>query len=400
MKKKMNVKIKHSKNRLYKKRKSTGRKILEGVLLIVLIGGLGFLGYSAAGPIISFFNGETETGTVTAWTPDESLISEINSSIGTNDLSQNEKPVTTETSLNSGIGNYLLSESDLADYPTLSNALKAAKAAGYEQVLIPLKNLKGNLLYKTDMAAVKDTELVIGTMSAVQIVSAAKSAGVIPKAVIPVIYDSETSAYVEDTGFRYADDSYAWLDNYADRGGKRWNDPYLDGTKQYFSNLAKELTAAGFEQVILSQVRFPEFLPYDQTILAARNFTEDRYKLLSSLYNTVDTAADKKTAVEIDIKDVLEKYGTDYVRTAEILKDKSFSGTVYLKVTLADFGTSLQTGENSSIALPSDQVKKCTVLIEKAAQLMGTNVTVIPVINPQGISEETVKSCYEALKAE
>ena len=152
--------------------------------------------------------------------------------------------------------------------------------------------------------------------------------------------------------------------------------------------------------MVLSQIRFPTFYPYDESILAARNFTGDRYKLLSSLYNTLNTAADKKTAVEIDIKDVLEMYGTDFVRTAEILKDKSFSGTVYLKVTLSDFTDNLQISENSSIALPADQVKKCTLLIERAAQYMGTNVTVIPVINPEGISEETVKACYEALKAE
>lgn len=400
MKKKMNVKIKHSKNRLYKKRKSTGRKIFEGLLLVALVGGLGFLGYSAAGPIISFLGGGTDTGPVTAWTPDESLISEINSSLGTDDVTQSEKPTASEAPVNSGIGNYLLPESALADYTVLSNALNTVKNAGYEQVLIPMKNLRGNLLYKSNIEAVKDTDLITGTMAAGQIVSAAKSAGLVPKAVIPVIYDAETPAYVEDTGYRWADDSYGWLDDYEENGGKRWVDPYLEGTKKYFSDIAKELTASGFEQVVLSQIRFPTFYPYDESILAARNFTGDRYKLLSSLYNTLNTAADKKTAVEIDIKDVLEMYGTDFVRTAEILKDKSFSGTVYLKVTLSDFTDNLQISENSSISLPADQVKKCTLLIERAAQYMGTNVTVIPVINPEGISEETVKACYEALKAE
>lgn len=400
MKKKMNVKIKHSKNRLYKKRKSTGRKILDGVLLVALIGGLGFLGYSAAGPIINFFSRETDTGTVTAWTPDESLISEINSSLNTGDVTESEKPVTTEKNLNGGIGNYLLSDNALSDYTALTNALKTVKEAGYEQVLVPMKNLRGKLLYKTDIETVKDTELIIGTMPAGQIVSAIKAAGLVPKAVIPVNYDTETPAFVDDTGYRWADDSYGWLDDYEENGGKRWVDPYLEGTKQYFSSLAIELTNAGFEQVVLSQVRFPTFYPYDQSILAERNFTEDRYKLLSALCNTIDTAADKKTAVEINIYDVLEMYGTDFVRTAEILKDKSFNSTIYLKVTLSDFGETLQTGQNSTITLPSDQVKKCTLLIERAAQYMGTNVTVIPVINPEGISEETVKACYEALRAE
>lgn len=400
MKKKMNVKIKHSKNRLYRKKKSTGRKILDGVLLVALIGGLGFLGYSAAGPIISFFSGETDTGTVTAWSPDESLISEINSSFNTGDGSESEKPVTTEENKNGGMGNYLLSESALTDYTALSSALKTVKEAGYEQVLIPMKNLRGCLLYKTDVVPAKDTPLVTGTMPAGQIVSAARAAGLIPKAVIPVTHDNDTPAYVENSGYRWADDSYGWLDDYEENGGKRWVDPYLEGTKQYFSDIAGELTAAGFEQVVLSQVRFPDFKPYDRTILAERNFTEDRYKLLSALCNTIDTAADKKTAVEINIYDVLEKYGLDFTRTAEILKDKSFSGTVYLKVTLSDFGETLQTSENSMVTLPADQVEKCTMLIEKAAQYMGTNVTVIPVIDPAGATEQVVKDCYEALRAE
>lgn len=398
MKKKMNVKIKRSKNRLYRKRKSTGRKVLEGILLVALIGGLGFLGYSAAGPIINYFKGETQTGTITAWTPDESLISEVNSSFETN--AQSEKITTTEEKVGSGIGSYLLPESALENYTTLKSALEKAKNTGCNQVLIPLKTLKGNLLYQSNIEYVKDTDLITATMNAGQIVSAAKSLNLTPRAVIPALYDSTSSFYVENSCYRASDDGFDWLDNYADRGGKRWVDPSSSGAEKFLSDLGKELIQAGFEEVIFSQMRFPAFIDYDKTILDGKYFAADRYKLISALYSKIDAAAGKKTAVEIDIKDVLANYGTDFTSTAELLKDKSFSGTVYLKVTLTDFEEQLQTGENTSITLPADQVKKCTALIERAAKFMGTNITVIPVINPEGISEDMVKKCYEALKAE
>ena len=56
MSRKKGFKVKRSRRNLYKRRKSTGRKIFEGVLFVVILGALVFVGYSVASPLIKFFS--------------------------------------------------------------------------------------------------------------------------------------------------------------------------------------------------------------------------------------------------------------------------------------------------------------------------------------------------------
>ena len=89
MSRKKGFKVKRSRRNLYKKRKSTGRKIFDGVLFVVILGALVFVGYSVASPLIKFFGGNGDNSSVSepAWTPPESLpeTSDSNSQANTSD---------------------------------------------------------------------------------------------------------------------------------------------------------------------------------------------------------------------------------------------------------------------------------------------------------------------------
>lgn len=260
-----------------------------------------------------------------------------------------------------------------------------------------MKNKSGNLLYKSNISYVKDTELVTGTLQAGQIASQIKGNGLIPKAVIPALMDNNAPAYVDNAGYRFADGSYLWLDAAAANGGKRWLDPFLEGTKKYIADLSRELKNAGFEEVILSQLRFPSFTSFDQSILDGRSFTDDRYKALTDVYTASETATSKKTSVAVDIKDVLGGWGQSFSGTAEILTDKTFAGTVYLTVNLNDFENRLEIGENRYMGLPPKASDKAEMLINKAAEYIGTNVAIAVVIETEGLSEEEVMECYRKM---
>ena len=396
---KKNIKIKRSKGRLYKKRKSSARRVIEVILMVLIVGGLGFLGYSAAGPLIEYIqNGSGDAGTTTPWEPPESSTPEESDSSGTSD---SESSADTTQPVSDSSGSYLLPISALANQTALSQALEQAEKAGCTGVIVPMKDNEGHLLYRTNMSSVKDTELVTGTMPAGQILSAIKGKGFTSvTAIVPTLLDSTTPLYVEDMSYRFADsEAVTWLDASPERGGKRWVDPFREGTKQYYSQLVKELTGAGFDEVLLSELRYPNFIDYDKSILAAKFFTPNRYTALTALYRAVDSASGNKTAVSVNIADVLSGYGKSFSSTAEILADKSFTGTIYLTVNLSDFDTKLPTGENTSITLPADPVQKVKTLVSKAASYIGTNVTVVPVINPAGLSAEALAKCYEALRA-
>ena len=398
MSKNKTFKVKRSKGRLYKKKKSAGRKVLEVILLVVIAGGLGFLGYSLAGPLISYIQEGGGESVTTPWEPPESSTPEESES---SDTSDSESADTSTQPVSDASGSYLLSVTALTNQSALMQALSTAQSAGCSVIIVPVKNGEGNLLYNSQLDGIKGTDLVTGTMSAGQIVGVIKGKGFTSvKALLPTLYDRTTPLYVEDTGYRFADDSYGWLDAAPENGGKPWVDPFRAGTKQYYSALAGELIKAGFDEILMSELRFPSFEVYDETILEARNFMPTRYTALTALYRSTVSAASNKAAVAINIADVLSGYGQSFGGTAEILSDKSFTGTVCLTIKLTDFGTRLATGETASIALPADPVQKVQALVSKAVEYIGTNVTVVPVIEPAGLSAEALGRCYARLAAE
>ena len=390
-------KVKRSKGRLYKKRKSTGRKVFEVILMVLVVGVLGVVGYSAAGPLISYFQGDGSESVTTPWEPPESSTPEESETTTDSESSAD----TTTQPISDGSGAYLLPESALANQTALTQALDMAEKAGCSVVIVPVKDNEGHLLYRSMLSSVKDTDIVTGSMAAAQITSLIKSRGfAAAKALVPTLLDKTAPQFVPDTAYRFADDSYAWLDATPENGGKQWVDPFRSGTRTYYSQLTKELTGAGFDEVLLSELKFPAFTTYDQTILDGHFFASTRYTSLSGLYTAVNSTSGSKAAVAVDIKDVLDGYGKSFGGNAEILRDRSFTGTVYLMIDLTAFGTSLNTGDNTKINLPADPVQKVNALLSQAAKYMGTNITVIPVVEAKGISPEAIGKCYAALAAE
>lgn len=390
-------KVKRSKGRLYKKRKSTGRKVFEVILMVLIVGVLGVVGYSAAGPLISYLQGDGSESVTTPWEPPESSTPEESE---TTSESESSVDTTTTPPVSDGSGAYLLPESALENQTALVQALDLAEKAGCSVIIVPVKDVEGHLLYNSQLSAVKGTDVVTGSMVAGQITSVIKSRGfAAAKALVPTLLDKTTPQYVNDTAYRFADDSYAWLDSTPERGGKQWVDPFRSGTRTYYTQLAKELTEAGFDEVLLSELKFPEFTTYDQTILSNQFFSSTRYTALTDLYTAVNSSSGNKAAAAVDITEVLSGYGKSYRGNAEILSDRSFTGTVYLMIDLTAFGTSLTTEGNGKISLPADPAQKVQVLVSKAAEYIGTNVTVIPVIEVKGLSPEALGKCYAALSA-
>ena len=148
MSRKKGFKVKRSRRNLYKKRKSTGRKIFDGVLFVV--GG----------------NGDNSSVSEPAWTPPESLpeTSDSNSQANTSDnTSDNSGGSDTTKDNTSSAPNEVTSafatvapDSALKSDAALNKFLAEAKNSGYNTAVFTLKNTTGELLYKSSLKAVKD----------------------------------------------------------------------------------------------------------------------------------------------------------------------------------------------------------------------------------------------------
>ena len=225
MSRKKGFKVKRSRRNLYKKRKSTGRKIFDGVLFVVILGAFVFVGYSVASPLIKFFGGNGDNSSVSepAWTPPESLpeTSDSNSQANTSDnTSDNSGGSDTTKDNTSSAPNEVTSafatiapDSALKSDAALNKFLAEAKDSGYNTAVFTLKNTTGELLYKSSLKAVKDnTDVNKGSLTAAQIVKACKTAGITPVAAITTLYDRKTPYLFDNAGYIISDGNWSWLD--------------------------------------------------------------------------------------------------------------------------------------------------------------------------------------------
>ena len=395
------MKIKRSKGRLYKKRKSGGRKAAEIIILVLVVGGLVFLGYTVAGPVIRYFqNGSAVQEQTDQWKPEESTSQSESSEVTSGQESTSSdtaEPTTQQPQQPENTGSAALGAEALSDYASFAAALDKAKADGAGKVYIPAKDLSGKFLYDTEIAGLDGSDADTGKLTTAQILSAAKSSGVELIAVVPAFRDYLTPGVLDETAYRFADNSSAWLDGRPENGGKRRLDPFRQATKDYFKAVAAELKSAGFSEIVLSEMIYPQFLPYDTSILEGKFFADDRYKALSEIVASAASAG-VPVRIEASLKDVLSGYGKDFGGTAELLKDKNIqkNNIVNITFTKSDFGNKLDIGDGKTVNLSTNITERIITLYKKAKEYL-PDCQIVPVINPDGLTGAELASVKAAL---
>ena len=296
--KKTNIKIKRSKINLYNKKKSKAKRALKIVLTIVIICGLGVLGYGLGKPLIKYLSGDR---------PEESDTSAILSSMINSELLANSTSESTESTTSTDTSKpapnpqisekiFYLSDSAAASESALTAELAQAKNAGCSVVAVTLKNTTGYLLYKSNIANVKDTEVVSGTLTAQQIASLISKEGLVPAARINTLMDMISPPYV-DGSYRIAESQGggSWHDNRPENGGKIWLSPFKTQTATYIGNITAELSAAGFKHIICANTRYPAFHSVDITTYLSDLPLTDSAKRAQALWNVINAA---KTSAE------------------------------------------------------------------------------------------------------
>ena len=346
MSRKKGFKVKRSRRNLYKKRKSTGRKIFDGILFVVILGAFVFVGYSVASPLIKFFGGNGDNSSVSepAWTPPESLpeTSDSNAPANTSDNTP---------------------DSALKSDAALNKFLASAKDSGYNTAVFTLKNTTGELLYKSSLKAVKDnTDVNKGSLTAAQIVKACKTAGITPVAAITTLYDRKTPYLFDNAGYIISDGNWSWLDAAADNGGKPWTTPYSADAVNYYADICGELAKAGFADIELENTVFPNFQSYDYSLLSKELQNANRSEKLAVLAASCAKKAKEGNAtatVEIKADALLTMSATTYDGTAEIwsAKDKMGESSVLVTMDMSLLGTKLQTSADKTVTVEKDKVK-------------------------------------------
>jgi hypothetical protein len=361
--------------------------------MAVVVVGLSFVGYTVAKTIIDYEGSSTEDVPVNITPPEdtEEIIDSPSDEPGLNE------PLPEPPPLPEPIGKTVYAPPNvLTNQASLSSYLESAKTAGYEAVVIEMKDSEGRLLYKSDIEVLSEEnepKIIIGTLTAGQVVSACEAAGLRPVARINTLMDRLSPSKIKEVSYKFADGSnMSWMDNSPENGGKFWANPFLSGTKAYLSEITSELYKAWFDTVIFANTVFPDFKPYDISILSSE-LTDDktRFSALGNLLNYIsenshaeDGSPGVNILLEISLNDIIN--GGEPVKTAEILRANSLAaGGIVLIFTKAEAETAV-TGGNITTPELSALVKDAFSKAESKTEL-----EIIPLLDGSALSESDME---------
>lgn len=280
------MKIRNKGRKIYKTKeknyygKSPFGKFMSGALSVLLIGGLGFLGYSVAEPIINYTRkaGDEEPSASVTETKEQTESFSA-------DVTGNSVDVMDNISVEQYRAASVRTE-DMNSTESLAAALERVPS-DTEYISVPLKAKGGGIYYASSVSEAGLCGAVKSALTLNDITTTVKAAGFKPVAELSLLNDSIFPAAYPDASYKIADGGSMWIDDALENGGKPWMTPMSDVTRSYLSALGDEVAAAGFEKVICGDVIFPPFRESDLTLLGEEVKKSDRYLSLTSLVNSL-----------------------------------------------------------------------------------------------------------------
>lgn len=365
------MKFKNKGRKIYKTKeknyygKSPFGKFMSGALTVLLIGGIGFLGYSAAEPIINYTKHKGDEPSV----PEQTTApTEIGTEAVTTAMTEAVTEPPTEPVTESSYTAASLKGSDLANIDTLRAALAALpKNEEITYIQLPLKTAGGDVNYASYIAEAQNSLTSVLTLQ--EIITEVENSGYKPTAVVSIFRDNSMPAYYHDGGYVFASDGTLWYDGQ----GKPWASPYAQRAIDYNSAIVTELVNAGFERIICSDFVFPDFTEYDLQILDPILGKNDRCMSMTSTANLLYSIAvsnGSEMQVEVTAEDII--CGRKDILQPMLLS----SNNIVLNIEINKLVSGIQTGETlyEFKGKPSEMVDQC--LMQVNGDIVDFNTTV------------------------
>ncbi len=281
------MKLKNKGRKIYKTKeknyygKSPVGKAFSVGLSILLIGGIGFIGYSVAEPIINYNKKKGDQ--------DTQLSAQATTSAEENPLAEEMTTGDTNFHQKANFETYIaaaLKESDLTNSETLKLALdRLPTGQNIEYIEVPLKVSGGGIYYKSSVHYASGAQVFQNMMTLQEITAAVKNAGYKPVGVVSTFNDNLLPVVDGNSGYRTYSTDEQWIDDDYSAGGKPWTTPYSQVALDYISDIVDEVSSSGFEKVVCSDFIFPHFRQSDLDMLDPELATGARSRAMTSAAN-------------------------------------------------------------------------------------------------------------------
>ncbi|RPF47548.1 hypothetical protein EDD70_0336 [Hydrogenoanaerobacterium saccharovorans] len=243
-------KIKRYNSRIYQKNRSKSYSPLAVAGTIALLAGLFVVGWFVYPPIYDLLTGQPAVSQSSSSQPQPSSQPE--------EVPSGSKPEEQTPAVNSALKAVYAPFALVKDSAKLEAMLQQASAAGYNALLFDVKDDTGKVLYNTENATAQDSAAVTqNPIDLKALTETLKKHKIQPVARLHTFKDHIMPKKNTEAAVHYQGQEMLWLDNFADKGGKPWLNPYSTQAQNYNIELAKECVDAGVAMVIADGVQFP-----------------------------------------------------------------------------------------------------------------------------------------------
>ncbi|MBZ4670302.1 MAG: hypothetical protein JG769_606 [Oscillospiraceae bacterium] len=389
-------KIKRTKNLYGSRRRNHVKNAVKAIVMILVIGGIAFLGYSIGEPVLNFLREKAQNPTSSTSSANETSSGDVSSKAEENSSESETSSSSTESSEGNkdfGFSAYEIKSESLLNMESLKAAVDQAKQQGYSAVAVVLKSPGGAVNYNTNVELAKKAYISQSQLSAADIAKAVNESGLKSVAFVGTLNDNLTPKVDKTAGYTFENSQTAWYDDSPEKGGKPWLNPFSETTKSFMTEIANEVCLAGFDEVICTGVAFPPFRNTDLNYIGTLVKDPNRYTALLNIADIFKTAAantSSKVAVEISAKGLIE--GTD-----EIFKPQMLEGfKIAVDYNPAKIGTKLVDNGSEIILTDLPAYDKAKKIFETAKAKAG-GIEIIPCIEHDGANVGDVSETIRAL---
>lgn len=331
-------------------------KALSVALTILLIGGIGFIGYSVAEPIVNYTKKKGDDTAASTSAASDSILATEPLSVPTAEVTVREPVEYKALTFRPG---------DLLSTDSVKAAInRIPSGPNIEYIEIPLKISGGNIYYSSSVMYAINSGAIQNMISLSDIVGIIKSAGYHPAAIISAFNDSKVPGIDPTTGYVTNATGEQWIDNDISAGGKPWMTPYSSTAVNYIGDIVTEVSSAGFEKVICSDMVFPYFRKSDLELLPEELGSRKRFQALTSAANLFYDRAVMNGAsmsIEISASDLLRD-NADIISEPLYLNVKSI--IVDINIDEISYGVNTNTTVYDFNGTASDKTAKMLELIK------------------------------------
>lgn len=284
-----------------------------------------------------------------------------------------------------------LPENILRDPSQLDAFLDNAGKTGASAVVITAKRDDGTLAYQPQTEGVKRTANVKDPVDLSAIIKTIQSKNIKVIAQIECFRDPSAASRLSKQSYvHYKGTESAWIDNSADKGGKRWLNPYSEEAQNYLLEIISEVSAMGVDEILLDSVQFPVGLALSSATYPGESESgKTRNQILKIFISKASrSAGGVPLAVNVTADGALN--GNESLYGGSLLDSKDALFAPDFRISKLPSSVAIN-GENiTPKANPADFIAKAS------QQLKGSSAQLMPVLESSPALSEQVKALNAA----